>query len=61
MKEMWTHFTTPHPFQLNTKNDKADIELMLVAVTGGLCDVIGTLLIITSLRNADVKKESRGQ
>lgn len=46
----------PHPFQLNTKSDNADIEVMLVTATAGLCDVISKLLIITSFSNSDVER-----
>lgn len=37
----------------------SDIELMLVTVTAGLIDVISTLVIISSLRNTDVKRTLR--
>lgn len=40
-----TFQVTSHPFQLYTKSDKPGSELMLVAVTAGLCDVISTLVI----------------
>lgn len=55
MRDLTSHATS-HPFQLNTKSDNPDIELMLVAVTAGLCDLISALVIITSLRNIDVKR-----
>lgn len=51
-----TSHATPHRFHLNTKSDNPDIELMLVAVIAVLCDAISTLVIITSLRNTDVKR-----